>query len=125
MRSQRYCVALTAVDVDYALIRQCVNRLDAVLVKDVTTAELAAVPSSPREYDALLTDCCCMVMSERQLDDPMVFQLVDLARHWLLQDVCVAQSAEIAVTPCVDHAISSHCTRVVVPCLDPYRYLTI
>ena len=55
----------------------------------------------------------------------MGLELGDLSWHRLLEDVDVAQSAEISISPGVNHAIRRHSPRVVVPRLDMQRHLSI
>jgi len=55
----------------------------------------------------------------------MRLEFINLARHGLLEDVGVAEAAEVAVAPSIDHAISCHSTRVIISSLDLNRHLSV
>ena len=118
-------MGLSTAHIHYESVCQRIDWLHGVFVEDVAAAELAAVATTPGEHHSVLVDRRSMVVAKCKFCDLMILELVHLARHRLLENICIAEPAEVAVAPCVDNAVSRHRPRVVVPGLDLNWHLSI
>lgn len=90
-------------------VSQSAYRLHLIFIQHITTTELATITSTPRKDHSLLIDCCSMVIAKSQFCYLVAFELDNLPRHRLLEDISVAQSAKVSVAPGVDDSVLGHC----------------